>query len=343
MNKQSRSDIGAGLVSIDEAVRFLSACDSKDTYDRLFSRVEEAALGGSREALMAMADIYEFGNGFTDLDEDALVEILERGCKTHRIPECAERLASSFRWDDKKATQVVEWLNIGESLLDAKCCAMLAEGYRYEWFGLPDDIELAEKYFRKAVDYGDIESYFELFKVIKSDDSRLNESRSLLRDGAKLGNADCMRELGIALIKGTLFSRNAEEGLVWLRKAGDGEDRVALVQLARIYLRGLAVQRDEVEAFSLLERAANAHSKVAQFELAWLLLMGLGAERSVTQAFAWLKISLMNDRMERDSAMPKDLEFLVESMRLTLSRAQEIAADRRVEAFVGTSSLYKKR
>ena len=343
MDNQIDSALGTDLGSIEEAVRFLEACDSKDTYDRLFVRIKEAALGGSRQALMAMADIYEIGDAFTDSDENALIEILECGCKLHGVPECAERLASAFRWDDEKAQQVVEWLNIGASLLDAKCCAMLGEGYRYEWFGLPRDFGLAEKYFRKAIDYGDRESYFELFQVIKGDDERVSEIRSLLIDGAKLGNTDCMRELGWAMIMGTLLPRSAEEGMVWMRKAADGGDKVALVRLARLYLRGISVPRDDVESFGFLERAAKAHSKVAQFELSWLLLMGLGAEKSITQAYAWLKTSMMNDRTERDTAMPTDLGFFVESMRLTLSRAQEVDADRRVEAFVGTSSLYKKR
>lgn len=142
--------------------------------------------------------------------------------------------------------------------------------------------------------------YFEA-KACLSDDPK-NErydpekGEQLLRLSVAGGLEVAKYRLGMELLTGKHFAKDAEEGLELLWECANQGNQYAQYQLGRVYLAGMDAARDIALAESLFKSAADQGNSFAMYSLAKMHLAGLAKEASVAQA-----IELLTESAEKDN------------------------------------------
>lgn len=142
--------------------------------------------------------------------------------------------------------------------------------------------------------------YFEA-KACLSDDPE-NEyydpekGEQLLRLSAAGGLEVAEYRLGMELLTGKHFAKDAEEGLELLWECAKQGNQYAQYQLGRVYLAGVDAARDIALAESLFTSAADQRNSFAMYSLAKMHLAGLAKEASEAQA-----IELLTESAEKDN------------------------------------------
>ena len=96
------------------------------------------------------------------------------------------------------------------------------------------------------------------------------EARRIFLDRAKAGDARAMRYLGQMCLKGEGMTASVQEGVMWLRQAGDHGDNLSQYKLGRMYHHGEGVLKDEAEArrwYGLSAAQGNRYAHDALQEL----------------------------------------------------------------------------
>ena len=144
------------------------------------------------------------------------------------------------------------------------------------------------------------EWYFEA-KVCLSDDPE-NEyydpekGEQLLRLSAAGGLEVAKYRLGMELLTGKHFAKDAAEGLELLWECAKQGNQYAQYQLGRVYLAGVDAARDIRLSESLFESAADQGNSFAMYSLAKMHLTGLAKEASAARA-----IELLIESAEKDN------------------------------------------
>ncbi len=118
----------------------------------------------------------------------------------------------------------------------------------------------------------------------------------LLRLSAAGGLAVAKYRLGMELLTGKHFAKDAEEGLDLLWECANQGNQYAQYQLGRVYLAGVDAAQDLPLSESLFESAAGQGNSFAMYSLAKMHLAGLAKEASEAQA-----IELLTDSAEKDN------------------------------------------
>ncbi len=122
------------------------------------------------------------------------------------------------------------------------------------------------------------------------------KGEELLRLAAAGGLAVAKYRLGMELLTGKNFAKDAEEGICLLWECANQGNQYAQYQLGRVYLAGVDAARDITLAESLFKSAADQGNSFAMYSLAKMHLAGLAKEASVEQA-----IELLADSAEKDN------------------------------------------
>lgn len=122
------------------------------------------------------------------------------------------------------------------------------------------------------------------------------KGEQLLRLSAAGGLAVAKYRLGMELLTGKHFAKDAEEGLDLLWECANQGNQYAQYQLGRVYLAGVDAAQDLPLSESLFESAAGQGNSFAMYSLAKMHLAGLAKEASEAQA-----IELLADSAEKDN------------------------------------------
>ena len=122
------------------------------------------------------------------------------------------------------------------------------------------------------------------------------KGEQLLRLSAAGGLAVAKYRLGMELLTGKHFAKDAEEGLDLLWECANQGNQYAQYQLGRVYLAGVDAARDIALAESLFKSAADQGNSFAMYSLAKMHLAGLAKEASAARA-----IELLTESAEKDN------------------------------------------
>ena len=100
----------------------------------------------------------------------------------------------------------------------------------------------------------------------------------------ELGMAEAARELGSRLLEGEGLPRDVEDGMRWLRWAGEMGSADALTDLGVTYFNGQLVPRDVDTAIALYEEASRLGDPTASRNLGLCYRDGEGVTRDVDEA-----------------------------------------------------------
>ena len=122
------------------------------------------------------------------------------------------------------------------------------------------------------------------------------KGEQLLRLSTAGGLAVAKYRLGMELLTGKHFAKDAEEGLDLLWECANQGNQYAQYQLGRVYLAGVDAAQDLPLSESLFESAAGQGNSFAMYSLAKMHLAGLAKEASEAQA-----IELLTESAEKDN------------------------------------------
>lgn len=133
------------------------------------------------------------------------------------------------------------------------------------------------------------------------DDAALGRAVQELEAQAADGDAAAANRLAkVYSPKGPL--PNAELYLIWLKRAADGGDANAMLNLGRALLDGKIVGRDPERGIAWVRRAATAEDNWAQLELGRRLVRGDEVEQDLERGRMWLEKAAAqgNEKAERE-------------------------------------------
>lgn len=122
------------------------------------------------------------------------------------------------------------------------------------------------------------------------------KGEQLLRLSAAGGLAVAKYRLGMELLTGKHFVKDAEEGLDLLWECANQGNQYAQYQLGRVYLAGVDAAQDLPLSEGLFESAADQGNSFAMYSLAKMHLAGLAKEASAARA-----IELLTESAEKDN------------------------------------------
>lgn len=122
------------------------------------------------------------------------------------------------------------------------------------------------------------------------------KGEQLLRLAAAGGLEVAKYRLGMELLTGKHFAKDAEEGLELLWECAKQGKQYAQYQLGRVYLAGTDAAQDIALAESLFKSAADQGNSFAMYSLAKMHLAGLAKDASEAQA-----IELLTESAEKDN------------------------------------------
>ena len=122
------------------------------------------------------------------------------------------------------------------------------------------------------------------------------KGEQLLRLSAAGGLAVAKYRLGMELLTGKHFAKDAEEGIDLLWECANQGNQYAQYQLGRVYLAGVDAAQDLPLSESLFESAADQGNSFAMYSLAKMHLAGLAKEASAARA-----IELLTESAEKDN------------------------------------------
>lgn len=131
------------------------------------------------------------------------------------------------------------------------------------------------------------------------------KGEQLLRLAAAGGLAVAKYRLGMELLTGKHFAKDAEEGLELLWECANQGNQYAQYQLGRVYLAGTDAAQDIALAESLFESAADQGNSFAMYSLAKMHLTGLAKEASEARAIELLIESAEKDNVHAEYLLGK--------------------------------------
>ena len=131
------------------------------------------------------------------------------------------------------------------------------------------------------------------------------KGEQLLRLSAAGGLAVAKYRLGMELLTGKHFAKDAEEGLDLLWECANQGNQYAQYQLGRVYLAGVDAAQDIALAESLFKSAAGQGNSFAMYSLAKMHLAGLAKEASAARATELLTESAEKDNVHAEYLLGK--------------------------------------
>ena len=177
-------------------------------------------------------------------------------------------------------------------------------GLRFERKGetdlsMPKDALEAQKWYLKAYDLalpaaetGDNKAQQMLARIFLEgldDTNRIAEGRMWRRKAANGGNIHAQVDLGRSLLDGDSAERNEEEAVKWLSAAAMRRHTGALHLLEHFY----SAKGDYENAAKWLQVRADCGDRYAQSQLAQWYAQGIGVKKDNVEAYKWLSLAAM--------------------------------------------------
>ena len=157
-------------------------------------------------------------------------------------------------------------------------------------YGVAPDPLLAEAWYERAIEAGNVEAMYRLAELAASDRAvEPDPARALhlLKAAAALGSVDANRRLGEMTWRGDGVAQHPLRAIEYLEAAAEQGDAPSMTLIAQILLSGYGVSRDEVAAIGWYFRAYQAGDADAGYALALAYADGIGVptDRSKVAGF----------------------------------------------------------
>ena len=233
---------------------------------------------------------YDGGNFYAAYE---LGKLCEAGSGTLRNPEKAQNYYRAaflgFINMEKKAKDDTLWYRIG---------CMYLHG-----IGTEPDGEQAERYLKKAYDYGNTHAAYQLARLyIRQETQKLREDPEAtpdyekiikavkwLEEAAEQANPFADYALGRLYKEGVLLEKDMEKAVFHLQRAADAGNSFAQYQLGKIYLD--EEYKNIPAAVQYLTLAADQKNELAAYRLGRLYLIGEDLPKNIERALYYLDMS----------------------------------------------------
>ena len=233
---------------------------------------------------------YDGGNPYAAYE---LGKLCEAGRGTVRNPEKAQHYYRAaflgFINMEKKAKDDTLWYRIG---------CMYLHG-----IGTEPDEEQAERYLKKAYDYGNTHAAYQLARLyIRQETQKLREDPEAtpdykkiikavkwLEEAARQENPFADYALGRLYKEGVLLEKDMEKAVFHLQRAADAGNSFAQYQLGKIYLD--EEYKNIPAAVQYLTLAADQKNELAAYRLGRLYLIGEDLPKNIERALYYLDMS----------------------------------------------------
>ncbi len=245
-------------------------------------------IGAEKKNLLAMnalgGMLMSGDSGTTNPDraQRLLEEAVDTGCL--RARSNLGRLYFEQGDTTKGLTMLAESANGGES------SAAAALGYLHI-VGTKDgvieyDAEQAQKWWEFAMELGDVQSAYNLSKLLRSGEVKPDKTRAirLLREAAFKNDWTALLELGKLAYDGDGQPKDPAAAYSYWTRAARGGKPEAMYNVSFLLSRGEGVTTNAEEAVVWMRRAADKGLPEALFDLGRLYLLGAGVDRSTTRA-----------------------------------------------------------
>ena len=280
-------------------------------FKRNVSKFHKAAEKGHIYACYSLAMLYLRGQGVEQDDERAyglflrsydggnpyaayeLGKLCETGRGTVRNPEKAQNYYRAaflgFTNMEKKSKDDTLWYRVG--------CMHL------HGIGTEPDEEQAERYLKKAYDYGNTHAAYQLARLyIRQETQKLREDPEAtpdyekiikavkwLEEAARQENPFADYALGQLYKDGALLEKDMEKAVFYLQRAADAGNSFAKYQLGKIYLE--EEYKNIPAAVQYLTLAADQKNELAAYRLGRLYLIGEDLPKNIERALYYLDMS----------------------------------------------------
>lgn len=176
----------------------------------------------------------------------------------------------------------------GDAEAQLNCALMFLDG-----IGVPRNLPLAAKWFRRAADQGDAQAQNNLgLMYLVGHGSKRDHAKAAkwLRRAAEQGVAHAQYNLGLMYSKGEEVPEDLDEAFKWLRLAALGGSPAEKPNLARLSGSDPFEGIQAAEA-TLTPGMAEPGVPEAQCQLACMYLLGKGVKKDVHKALEWFRRS----------------------------------------------------
>jgi hypothetical protein len=195
---------------------------------------------------------------------------------------------------------------------DAKAQTALGQAYA-DGNGVPQNFELALKWFHKAADQGNGEAENEIgvmYRTGSGVEQSKEEAVQWYREAARQGNGRAMYNLGAAYYNGDGVNTDEATAYAWFSLGKDAGDKNASDAVARMdkelrpytlndglkligemYAVGGQVKQNDAESVRWYRKAAERGDMEAQVKLAAALMAGKGVSRDYVEARKWCELA----------------------------------------------------
>ncbi len=240
---------------------------------------EEAQLGNP-VAAYNLAKIYQDGAaGAPDL------------AKAAAYYKIAAELEEAPRFDGKALGA-----NAVELIQAAQTYSQYALGKLYETGrGVPQDMQEAVRWYVRAADLGYDRAQLHLGRVFRDGTGGVPVNGQLaeqyFKKAADGGNVAAMNEIGLMYLKGLSVTANVKTAHDWFEKASAAGSVEGDYNLGLLYQAGYNGQPDFVRAAESFEKAANARDGLSMLALGDLYASGKGLPQNKVQAHMWYDLA----------------------------------------------------
>nr|MCR5259142.1 sel1 repeat family protein [Desulfovibrio sp.] len=253
-----------------------------------------AEQGGLPEAMLAMGDMYRFGDG-VETDFRKALEWYRKAAEKddpHALFALAEMYVRG-EGVEKDIDKAVEHCSKSADLGNADAQFQLGHLFYAPPEGRQQDEEQARSWLRKAAEQGHLMAQYELSAIERAHGDDAEASR-LLRAAADGGLASAQNELGWRLCGDGATEQEYAQAVYWFEKAGNQDHAEALFNLGALYSRGDGVPEDHAKAAEFCLRAAELGYPVAQYVIGKFFADGSGVEQNLDEAARWLQLAVEN-------------------------------------------------
>lgn len=126
-------------------------------------------------------------------------------------------------------------------------------------FGVPKDLEVAQRYGEQAVEEGVPQAHALLGYLAIYGEASANVNRGIvhLQKAIEADSSLGMMNLYHLYADGMGVEQDKEMAMLWLKRAAEAENAIAMTRLGMMYLDGDGVEQDEKQAWSLFKKAAS--------------------------------------------------------------------------------------
>lgn len=270
--------------------------------------LETAVARGDAGAMRVLAEAY-LQDGPLAYRPDRARSLLQRAVVLGDAAAMT-RLADAYlsgALGDGTAKPAIDLLEAAAEQGNGYAMVLLGRAYRQAPADMTPDLEISERWLRRAVEAGHPSALRALYNTLYA--KGLKGDVAALEEVARGGHAGAMEALGERYLEGTGVALEPERAERWLVEAARAGRDGAALRLGRAYLRGEGLARDVTKALRYLGSLAERGNDAAALALGRAYLHGEGVAQDVDAGRRYL--APLADAGEATAAMELGRAYLM--------------------------------